>query len=152
MAPTFPFVVPLVPRWQAEQARVDPEHWFAEYKFMQDEIDELREQLAIALAPIEAGRRADAWQTLGPRGEWVGITEGEFQLLLDHGVGRQRRLFAQPPSDADRAMPLEAALALADHVSPMPAEASAALRSLRARIRELEIAAVSAVLASEHHG
>jgi len=41
-----PCVVPVVPQWQAEQARVDPEHWFAEHKFMQDEIDELRDQLA----------------------------------------------------------------------------------------------------------
>lgn len=32
-----------IPSWQSEQARVDPEHMFAEYKFMQDEIDLLRE-------------------------------------------------------------------------------------------------------------
>ncbi|KZC41084.1 hypothetical protein RHOFW510R12_00465 [Rhodanobacter sp. FW510-R12] len=142
-------ILPLVPRWQAEQARVDPEHWFAEYKFMQDEIDELRDQLDLALAPIEQAARFDAWETLGPIGEWVAITEAEFNLLRAHGVGRQQRRVMQSPPDPDGAMPLARAMAMADLVSPSPSAASAALRTLRARIIELEAVASGTGAAAE---
>ncbi|UJJ60629.1 hypothetical protein [Rhodanobacter denitrificans] len=140
-------VVAVVPRWQAEQARVDPEGLFAEHKFMQDEIEELREQLDRALSRRVPVGPAIRWETLGAYGEWVAITGREFDLLQAHGVGRQRCLYAcdaMAATGPEPATALERALALADEVSPMPAQAYVALRTLRGRIRELEAAGAGA--------
>lgn len=102
MAQTTFDAVPLVPRWQAEQARVDPEHLFAEHKFMQDEIDALREQLDAALARIDDTSPPVGWETLGDNGDWVAITAQEFELLQAHGVGHQRRLYDRAMSPEPR--------------------------------------------------
>lgn len=43
----------IIPTWQEDQARIDPEEMFAQRKWMQDEIDALRARLAVCEPLVE---------------------------------------------------------------------------------------------------
>ena len=54
--------------------------------------------MASRTAAISSAERAQvvAWETLGANGEWQRITEMEFAILQLEGLGRQRKLYAEP--------------------------------------------------------